>query len=153
MDEDLELLDEHACLELLASTSIGRVAVTVGALPAVLPVTFGMLDGDIVFWTGEGTKLRAAVANAVVAFEADAIDVQDRSGWSVLVVGRAVEINDPDTLARARALGIRPWSLSGGRHRAVLVHPEFVSGRRIPPSGRDAHDEVFEPDGLEADGG
>jgi hypothetical protein len=37
MDEDLELLDEEACLALLGSTSIGRVAVTLGALPAVLP--------------------------------------------------------------------------------------------------------------------
>jgi uncharacterized protein len=131
MDEDLELLDEEACLALLGSTSIGRVAVTLGALPAVLPVNFGLLDGDIVFWTGEGTKLRAAVANAVVGFEADRIDPVDRTGWSVLVVGRAVEVKDPGTIERARALGIRPWTAANRRSHAILIHPEFVSGRRI----------------------
>lgn len=137
MDEDLELLDEDACLALLATTGIGRVAVTLGALPAVLPVNFGLLDGDIVFWTGEGTKLRAAVTNAVVGFEADVIDPEERTGWSVLAVGRAVEIRDPDTLARARALGIRPWTAASSRSHAVLVHPEFVSGRRIRPADHD----------------
>jgi uncharacterized protein len=67
----------------------------------------------------------------VVGFEADRIDPVDRTGWSVLVVGRAVEVKDPGTIERARALGIRPWTAANRRSHAILIHPEFVSGRRI----------------------
>ena len=44
------------------------------ALPAALPVNFALLDGEIVFRTATGSKLAAALAKAVVAFQADDID-------------------------------------------------------------------------------
>lgn len=44
--------------------------------------------GVIVIRTNAGTKLAAAV-HAKVTFEADYIDQQTRSGWSVLVRGLA----------------------------------------------------------------
>ena len=45
----LEVLDEPACLALLRSTTIGRVAITVGALPTILPVNYRFVDGAILF--------------------------------------------------------------------------------------------------------
>jgi nitroimidazol reductase NimA-like FMN-containing flavoprotein (pyridoxamine 5'-phosphate oxidase superfamily) len=130
IDNGLELLSEDECLALLACSSLGRVAVTLGALPAVLPVNYGILDGDIVFFTGPGTKLSAAVRNAVVAFEVDEIDSARHTGWSVLAVGMASEVTDDDEIARVRALGIRPWA-GGQRPHLVRLRPEFLSGRRI----------------------
>ena len=62
--DGLEILDEHECRRLLASQCIGRVGVTIGALPAIFPVNYVTVDGDIVFRTGEGTKLRAALERA-----------------------------------------------------------------------------------------
>ena len=45
-----------------------------GALPAVLPLNFALYGRRILFRTGQGTKLDAAVRHSVVAFEADWFD-------------------------------------------------------------------------------
>lgn len=137
VDDGLEILSEEECRALLARSDVGRVAVTLGALPAVLPVNYSLLEGDIVFLTGEGTKLRAALRNAVVAFEVDEIDRWREGGWSVPAIGVASEITGAEPLARAKALGIRPWA-GGNRTHFVRLHPEFLSGRRIAGTGRAA---------------
>jgi nitroimidazol reductase NimA-like FMN-containing flavoprotein (pyridoxamine 5'-phosphate oxidase superfamily) len=123
-------IDRGACLELLSDGEIGRVAVTMGAVPAVFPVNYAMLDGDVVFCTGRGTELDAAIRNAVVAFEVDDIDLECREGWSVLVVGVAREITDDARRARAEALPLQLWAPGSPEH-VVAIHPELVSGRRI----------------------
>ena len=130
LDDGLEILSEDECRALLGGGGVGRVAVTIGALPAVLPVNYSLLGGDIVFLTGQGLKLRAALDRAVVAFEVDSIDAAMRAGWSVLAVGIAEEITDETDLARARALDIRPLA-GGNRAHFVRVRPDFLSGRRI----------------------
>ena len=137
IDEGLELLDEPDCLALLAHSSIGRLGVSVGGLPAIFPVNFVFADGSVVFHTGEGTKLSAAVANTVVAFQCDEFDLVEQSGWSVLVVGPAEVVTDPTTKARLERLPLANWL--GGRDHYVRVRVDFVSGRRIVrgPSGED----------------
>jgi len=45
MDEGGGLIPEPECWELLASTSVGRIALSIGALPAILPVQY-YLDGQ-----------------------------------------------------------------------------------------------------------
>jgi uncharacterized protein len=128
-DDGLELLEEQECLRLLATSPVGRVAVTIGGLPAVFPVNFAMVDGDILFRTGEGTKLRAAVAHAIVGFQADAIDSTYHEGWSVFVIGRSEEIDDDGSDLVTHA-PVAPWA-GGDRHHLVRIRPELVSGRRI----------------------
>jgi nitroimidazol reductase NimA-like FMN-containing flavoprotein (pyridoxamine 5'-phosphate oxidase superfamily) len=129
-DTGLSVLDEVECMTLLAGVHVGRVAVTIGAVPAVFPVNFGVVDGAIVFRTGTGTKLDAATRNAVVAFEVDDLDPPYHEGWSVLVVGVADELTDPALLERAEALPLAPWA-PGTRDHLVRLQPEFISGRRI----------------------
>ena len=129
-DSGLSVLDESECMRLVAGARIGRVAVTIGAVPAVFPVNFAVLDGAIVFRTDTGTKLDAATRKAVVAFEVDDLDPPYHEGWSVLVVGVADELTDPGLLHRAEALPLAPWA-PGTRDHVVRLQPEFVSGRRI----------------------
>ncbi len=129
-DDALVVMDERDCRDHLGRARIGRVGVNVGALPVILPVNYGWVDGDILFRTGEGTKLRAAVDTAVIAFEVDSYDEETGTGWSVLAVGRAYECEDPDAISRAEELGLAPWA-NGNRHHWVRMRPEFVSGRRI----------------------
>lgn len=126
----LEVLDIAECRMLLAGATVGRVAVSVHAVPAVFPVNFALLDGDVVFRTGTGTKLDAAVRHAVVAFEVDQVDPLYHEGWSVLVVGMADELRDPQLLARARELPLRPWA-EGPRDHVVRIGSEIVTGRRL----------------------
>ena len=129
-DNGLELLTAEQCHDLVAGEGVGRVGVTIAALPAIFPVNYGLLGDDIVFLTGEGTKLRAAVDHAVVAFQVDQFDLVTRRGWSVLAVGIATEVSDPDELAAARGLGLQPMA-GGDRSHFVTIRPEFLSGRRL----------------------
>ena len=71
ISEGLEILTEDECMALFGSTTVGRVGITIGALPAIFVVNYVLVDGDIVFRTSDGTKLEAALRHAVVAFEAD----------------------------------------------------------------------------------
>ncbi|HET9728195.1 MAG TPA: pyridoxamine 5'-phosphate oxidase family protein [Acidimicrobiia bacterium] len=130
IDEGLELLDEAQCQVLLREGTIGRVGTTVGALPVILPVNYGYVDGDIVFCTGEGTKLRASRGGAVIAFEVDSYDIVDRRGWSVLAVGRAEVVTDESERSALQELGIAPWA-DGNRSSFVRLRPEMLTGRRI----------------------
>jgi hypothetical protein len=51
-----EILDQAECLSLLSKATLGRVAVTIGALPAIFPVNFCMVAGQVVFCSGEGAR-------------------------------------------------------------------------------------------------
>jgi nitroimidazol reductase NimA-like FMN-containing flavoprotein (pyridoxamine 5'-phosphate oxidase superfamily) len=130
IDEGLELLTEEEALELLATAEVGRVGVTIAALPAIFPVNFRLVDGAILFRTGPGTKMSAATDGAVVAFEADDYEAGERTGWSVLVVGRSEVIHDLDVTFKVLDSGLEPYA-DGTRTAIVRITPTFVSGRRI----------------------
>ena len=126
----LEVLDRDECLRLLASATLGRIGFTSGALPTVLPVNFH-LDGErILVRTGRGSKLDAALQDAVVAFEVDDFDPIDHSGWSVAVTGVATEVSDPTELDAARH-GRWPAGRRRETRQCIAISTEFVSGRRI----------------------
>jgi uncharacterized protein len=128
-DEGLEILSEQECLRLLGTARIGRVAICLGAIPAVLPITYALVGGEVMFFTGTGIKLNAAMSGQSVAFEVDDIDVDHECGWSVLVVGQILDAG-PGSRARAQALGLYPWA-AGERHHLIRIRQEMVSGRRI----------------------
>src|SRR5436309_1466959 len=105
----LEILERDECLRLLAKVPIGRVALTVGALPTVLPVNFCVFDDQIVVRTAPGSKLDAALQNTVVAFEVDDFDSLYHRGWSVVVTGRTTAITDPEELSRLEVASVAAW--------------------------------------------
>ncbi len=110
------------------------MAVTSEAVPIIFPVNFGVLDSAVVFRTGEGTKLDAAIRNATVAFEADAIHSIFETGWSVVIVGTAEEVFDPSEIERVTQMGFRPWA-PGSRSHLIKIVPTALSGRRIVDGG------------------
>ncbi len=130
IDEGFELLTTEECLDLLAPGGVGRVGVTFAGLPVIMPVNYAYVDGEVVFRTGEGTKLNAATARAVVAFEVDAYDPGSAAGWSVLVIGRSSVVTDPTELAHLDDYEITPWA-GGTRNNYVRLRPELITGRRI----------------------
>jgi len=79
-------LDRADCLERLASTGRGRVALTLGALPVIVPVRYVVSDGSIVFPVSRDDVWRAT-DDHIVAFNADGVDGYEHS-WSVGVLGR-----------------------------------------------------------------
>lgn len=134
----LEVLDKHESLGLLRTAAIGRVLVTVGALPAAFPVNFALLGDDIVFRTSAGTKLQAAASDTVVGFEVDDFDARGHGGWSVLVTGHAKEIDSPGELAAAARLPLQSWLPTTPEH-FVKIHSQLVTGRRLSLDARTAH--------------
>lgn len=128
VDDGLEVLDDDECIQLLSEESVGHVGLSVGALPAIFPVTY-VLDGqDILFRAGEGLKLSAALDRNVVAFEVDHEDAEHCRGWSVLVIGVAAKVGDAN--APLPAVLPTPWA-GGRRDHVVRITPELISGRRI----------------------
>ena len=106
------------------------MVVNVDSVPAAFPVNFALLDDDIVFRTGSGTKLSAALEGAMVGFQVDRIDPVFESGWSVLIQGRSAVMTEEDELLQARRLHLRTWA-PGERPHFVRIRSEAVSGRRF----------------------
>lgn len=129
-DERWNAMTVTECRALLARHRVGRVAVVDGDLPMVVPVNF-VLDGDeVVFRTGRGSKLDAALQGAGVAFEIDGFDERNRTGWSVLVRGYARQVTDRDERSRLQELPLVPWA-PGEKPHYVRIRAAQVTGRRI----------------------
>ena len=125
----LGLLDELVCIRLLGEAKLGRIALSVGALPAIYPIRFALLGRDPVFRTHPQAGLVEATAGNVVCLQADDADPDSDHGWSVMVTGPADVITEPDLLEEARRLPLRPWA--GAADAFVRIGAVMVSGRRI----------------------
>ena len=90
----LVVLSFDECLELMASSGVGRLAFLADGEIEVLPVNYTIDGARVAFRTATGTKLDAAIEQAVVAFEVDAFDPSERTGWSVVIKGRAEVVSD-----------------------------------------------------------
>lgn len=130
MSTHLEMLGTEECLRLLEAGAVGRVGVTVSGVPEVLPVNYRVIDGNVVFRTGSGTKLHAATRHAPIAFEVDESDPETLAGWSVLVVGFSEEVTDPGEVAQALGMLPNGW-VAGDREHVVRLTPSRISGRRL----------------------
>jgi hypothetical protein len=131
-DEARELveLDRAECLRLLGTAVVGRVVFTESALPTAQPVSFLLDDEEVVFQTSGGSKLAVAGRNHVVAFEVDDLDPMARTGWSVVGVGEAYEVVDPDRLAELAGRIPPPWA-AGRTGHVISVPLQRLTGRRL----------------------
>ena len=124
-------LDTDEAIRLLASVEFGRVVFTVNALPAIRPVNHLLDDGRIIIRTRLTSAISSRARSAdgvVVAYEADSIDPQTRTGWSVVVTGRACTVTDPDQVLRYEQL-LHPWV--NHADTVVAVEPGITTGLRI----------------------
>ncbi|KUI40794.1 pyridoxamine 5'-phosphate oxidase [Mycobacterium sp. GA-1199] len=131
---ELEELNRRQCLDLLQGVRVGRLVFTEDALPAVQPVNFRLWHDDVVIRVAGGPKLAAATDNQVVAFQADELDADLRTGWSVTVVGHAEPISDVDELLEVAGTFIQPW-VDGRRDHFVRIRTEKMTGRRFRERG------------------
>ena len=127
----LEVIEEAECLELLASSAVGRIAVVLDGRPLIFPVNYLLHHRTVAFRTDPGTKLEAATLGRV-AFEVDGTDSLYHTGWSVLVQGVGQEITDAwDAWSQdVRQHHLEPWAAGAKEHWVAIASPVF-SGRRI----------------------
>jgi hypothetical protein len=102
-------LDRAACMGRLASTDRGRMAISVGALPVIVPVRYAVVDGRIEFPVVTDEAWRAT-DDRVVAFNAEGVDPGGHL-WSVGVLARAHHLPGPGE----RRAGLSIERLSGHR--------------------------------------
>jgi nitroimidazol reductase NimA-like FMN-containing flavoprotein (pyridoxamine 5'-phosphate oxidase superfamily) len=120
----LELIPPDECLTLLAGAMVGRLAIGTGGGVDIFPVNYALDRGTILFRTADGTKWRDGPGMGV-AFEVVDLDLELRTGWSVVVHGR-LEPVEPGT----DAVSALPWAAGAKPHVLRLV-PDSITGRRI----------------------
>ena len=123
-------LDE--CWRLLGLAGVGRVALSVDALPVVLPVRYVVDGPEVAMCLGEGPVPSRAAHEAIVALAVDELDPRSHVGWYVHAVGMARMVPGPD----------RPPDGTGDDAGLVVARmtPTIVRGRRVrlqapPPAG------------------
>lgn len=132
----MQHIDRDGCLALLAEhqQGVGRLAVVEGGKPTILPVNYAMVEDRIVFRTASGTKLEVALSAGSVAFEIDRFDHESHTGWSVLVRGRSELVTSRRQLELLATTPLEPYV--PGKHNWVMVHPDTITGRRVPLGSR-----------------
>jgi uncharacterized protein len=128
----LEILPFEECLRLLASVPVGRVGFIADGELVILPVNH-VIDGqDVAFRTAYGSKLSGAEGHDLATFEADHYDGQTRSGWSVVMTGRAEVVDAEADLQRLVQRGLHPWVTAVQHPFWIRIRPTSVSGRQTP---------------------
>jgi nitroimidazol reductase NimA-like FMN-containing flavoprotein (pyridoxamine 5'-phosphate oxidase superfamily) len=99
--------------------------------PQVLPVTYGVYAGDMVFRTSRHGVLAQLDNPTIVAFGIDDLDQAHRAGWSVVARGRARGIVAPHELVKLWTQpGIVPWA-AGIRNLWIGISIRMISGRQV----------------------
>ena len=121
----LSELSPDECLRLLAGVPVGRVGLSVRAMPAVFPVNFALLDGEVVFRTVEGTKFHAAVRAQCSPSKLTAMSLTVEAGGASL--SKAYRESSPN---RRSCIGLdsSPWSLGQS------TEPPIGSSESLPRS-------------------
>ncbi len=135
----LESLDEHACLELLAASTVGRIGLLHDGIPVVLPLNYRLVRGTGVT-PGDWIAVRTRRGNVIdqppttVAFEIDGYHSETHEGWSVMVQGELHHL-DADVAEIRRRFDSDTW-LTTERDAWLLIEPFSITGRRL--AGPDA---------------
>lgn len=126
-----DVLPPKRCLELLSSTTVGRIAFAGKEGPVLLPLNYRVVDDAVVVRTsGSGTLGQLAGSDVEVVFEVDYHAPTARSAWSVLVRGTARVVEDPQVLASVEVSRVVSWV--PGEHALVLSIPiDQITGRSV----------------------
>jgi nitroimidazol reductase NimA-like FMN-containing flavoprotein (pyridoxamine 5'-phosphate oxidase superfamily) len=120
-------LSRQDALELLSSVPLGRIVFTQHALPAIRPVNHMVDSGQVIICTHDGAAILGNAGNsAVVAYEADQLDPDTRTGWSVIVTGTANLVRDPARLATYHQ-ELAPW-VGSEMNQVIRISPDLVTG-------------------------
>jgi nitroimidazol reductase NimA-like FMN-containing flavoprotein (pyridoxamine 5'-phosphate oxidase superfamily) len=136
---DVIELSYEESLALLATESVGRIAVHADPYPLVFPVNYKLVDGRgpseppghawIAIRTRPGNTIDRAPM--FVSFEIDGVEHARHTGWSVIVTGTLHRVDE-----RAADFDERfdpePW-IGEERDRWLVIHPTRITGRRLGP--------------------
>jgi uncharacterized protein len=108
-------LSAEDCLGLLRTRSIGRIAYTDRAMPAIGLVRYSVVNGAVLLRSDH--SLPIGLQGAVIAFQADDLDGASAQEWSVTCVGKLAAVPGLDDV-----LILEPTLVQGWR----TVHPAAI---------------------------
>jgi hypothetical protein len=118
-----QALSAQDCWELLASQTVGRLAVSIKALPAILPVQYYIDDDLIAICLGHHQVPTRTVNHAVAAFAVDSLTNQPLSqGWTVQILG---------VVQPPQRIGALSQCRQPAAGQIVHMRPEVITGERI----------------------
>jgi len=130
-----DAISADQCWELLRGQSLGRVALSLEALPAILPVQY-YVDGDVLrICLGFYDVAPVSVTNTIVAFAVDSLDARSGVGWSVQLqgvvrppgrVGVDTSCGQPTA---GQILDLKPASITGHQVQICPFAAAHASGR------------------------
>ena len=136
MDTPWEQIPSQRCWELLVTASVGRLALSVQALPVILPVQYYVRGHRLAVCLGHHSIPARSLNEAIIAFAADAIDPATRSGWSVQIQGRSSipRLDGFDTACGQPTAGqvveIEPGTITGYYVRLCPFIDALLAGRQ-----------------------
>jgi hypothetical protein len=138
MDTPWEHFPSQRCWELLATASVGRLALSVRALPMILPVQYYVTGHRLAVCLGHHSIPAGSLNETIIAFTADAIDPVARSGWSVQIQGRSsiTGLDGFDTACGQPTAGqiveIEPGTITGYYVHLCPFIDAVLAGRQAP---------------------
>ena len=130
----IQVFDEEECWQRISDIRVARVGVTVRGHPWVFPVHVHVDRPTVSFQTGAGVILHGAMNGPSVAVQFDELATDGSGGWSVVVGGRAVVIDDEDEVESLDQESDLPWDRE---LKPYLVHvrAQTVTGRSVTLHG------------------
>ena len=115
----------------MRARTTGRVGWSSREGQNLLPVTYTLHAGDIVFRTSPDAVLSDLARRTAVAFEVDEINEATGDAWSVVLQGWAEGVAPPHDLASLLATpAVLPWA-PGPRTLFIAITPHRISGRWV----------------------
>lgn len=130
MSNENPVLSNEQSLELMSTYSFGRLVVRSEDDIDLFPVNYAIGDGKVYFRTAEGSKLASLTLDNRVLFEADHVDHEVSTAWSVIIKGTARVLEAYDEILAAEDLPLKPW-LPTLKYNFVEITPKDISGRQF----------------------
>jgi uncharacterized protein len=123
-------LTQSECLHLLETHSLGRLAWQAADSQQVRPINYVFRSGAVYFRTSPQGILSELVRPADVALEVDDLDQDKRTGWSVIVYGRAKAVAALDVLEQWETDDLVPWA-PRVRNLFIQITPSRITGHLL----------------------
>jgi hypothetical protein len=122
--------DDVQCRDLLGRTRIGRIGLSIGAVPAVIPIRYELSDTGILVGCGVD-QVAKAMENSVIALQSDGFDEDSQKRWTVLAIGPTHRIGALELRSHAPEQHATAWDVDAVRNAPHLFHlePGVLSGR------------------------
>ena len=126
-------LSPSSARALVASKHRGVVAISMRALPMAFPISYAVIEQELILRTSSVGILLPQLDGQVVTIVAqDDSPLGDERPWLVAVTGRAHAVADRELLDRCRALEL---PASGSADVFLRIPMDIVTGYgRVPPS-------------------